>query len=696
MVAVRAIALFVLLAGAGSAPGQTFLGRRLEVLPDTLSAALSLEDVASRTDWTPLSADVPNLGTSHQEQWLRLVLDPAVESGLLLEVQNPTLDAVECHFICDGRVVQGHGLDGFGTYRSFAVPLDGCDDLTALIRVQSGAQLLLPMRLAGPRDVDRDSDRRNLFFAAYAGIIAVMLLYNLFLYFSVGDRSYLVYSLFVLVIGGTQLVLNGYAPVLGVHPESWAAGRMTHLSGIASGWLTVWFAQVFLQLKDYTPRLNKVLYGYVGLYGVALVLVLADRLPEAYGVINFCALAIPLLIYASVSALRQGYRPAGYFLLAFFVFIAAVVVFVLKDVGVIPYNAWTFYSLPAGSALEVVLLSLALASRINQLKRESAEAREEQLRMSQLNEQLVREKNTELEKRVRERTIDLERANTELNTAMGELRSAQDQLVQSEKLASIGQLTAGIAHELNNPINFVTSSAHSLRRDIDDVNRIVEGALALDAGSAALAEEVKAVQQQAVELDLAYTQREIAELLTGIEDGARRTSEIVRGLRIFSRMDGDAFLPADVNELLESTLVILRSSIKEHTTLAVDLAGGLPPISCQPGRLNQVFMNVLTNAVHAARATGRPVEACQVSVRTRLVEDAGSTWVEVRIGDNGVGMDEATRSQIFDPFFTTKEVGEGTGLGLSIAMGILTDHGAKPEVHSELGVGTSFILSFPV
>jgi signal transduction histidine kinase len=234
-----------------------------------------------------------------------------------------------------------------------------------------------------------------------------------------------------------------------------------------------------------------------------------------------------------------------------------------------------------------------------------------------------------------------------------------------------------------------------LRRDIDDVNRIVEGALALDSGSAALAEEVKAVQQQAVELDLAYTQREIAELLTGIEDGARRTSEIVRGLRIFSRMDGDAFLPADVNELLESTLVILRSSIKEHTTLAVDLAGGLPPISCQPGRLNQVFMNVLTNAVHAVRATGRPVEACQVSVRTRLVEDAGNRWVEVRIGDNGVGMDEATRSQIFDPFFTTKEVGEGTGLGLSIAMGILTDHGAKPEVHSELGVGTSFILSFP-
>ena len=156
-----------------------------------------------------------------------------------------------------------------------------------------------------------------------------MLLYNLFLYFSVGDRSYLIYSLFVLVIGGTQLVLNGYAPMFGVEPGSWAGARVTHLSGILSGWVTVGFAQVFLQLKDYTPRLNKVLYGYAVLYGVALVLVFAGLLPEAYNLINFCALAVPLLVYASASAFMQGYRPAGFFLLAFGVFIGAVLVFVL-------------------------------------------------------------------------------------------------------------------------------------------------------------------------------------------------------------------------------------------------------------------------------------------------------------------------------------------------------------------------------
>ena len=143
----------------------------------------------------------------------------------------------------------------------------------------------------------------------------------------------------------------------------------------------------------------------------------------------------------------------------------------MKDTGVIPYNAWTFYALPMGSAIEVVVLSLALASRINQLKRETVNAREEQLRVSQLNEQMVREQNTILEERVAKRTAALESANSSMKDTLVDLQSAQQQLVQSEKLASIGQLTAGIAHELNNPINFVASSAQSLRRDFEDLKR---------------------------------------------------------------------------------------------------------------------------------------------------------------------------------------------------------------------------------
>jgi len=276
------------------------------------------------------------------------------------------------------------------------------------------------------------------------------------------------------------------------------------------------------------------------------------------------------------------------------------------------------------------------------------------------------------------------------------LQSAQQQLVQSEKLASIGQLTAGIAHELNNPINFVSSSAQSLRRDFEDLNEVVDAVKALDPAMEDIGSKVEALKSKLAKLDIDFTQREIDELLKGIEDGTMRTSEIVRGLRIFSRMDGDNFIQAQVNELIESTLIVLRSNLKDVATVRHTLADNLPLVTCQPGRLNQVFMNIITNAAQSMEGLERDVEDNEVYIQTALTESIGQSWIEVRIKDSGVGMSEGVKSQIFDPFFTTKPVGEGTGLGLSIVMGILRDHNAEVEVESEEGLGSEFIIRFPL
>jgi signal transduction histidine kinase len=345
--------------------------------------------------------------------------------------------------------------------------------------------------------------------------------------------------------------------------------------------------------------------------------------------------------------------------------------------------------------VEVVLLSIALADRINQLKKESALAREEQLRISLLNEKITREQNEALERRVKQRTEELEERNERLRGALDELKLAQDQLVQSEKLASIGQLTAGIAHELNNPINFVSSSAQSLRRDFEDVSEVLVVLQGLASEDADLAVRVADMQQRIQELDLEFTLKEIDELLTGIEDGSNRTAEIVKGLRIFSRMDGDEATEANLNDLLESTLVILRSTLRDEVELVVDLASNVPSVSCQPGKLNQVFMNLITNAAQATSKTELPKENRQVRVRTRVVTEEGLEWVQVAVEDNGIGMTEEVKSQIFDPFFTTKEVGEGTGLGLSIVKGILDDHKATLDIQSNPGQGSLFLITFP-
>jgi len=511
----------------------------------------------------------------------------------------------------------------------------------------------------------------------------------------VGDRSYLHYTLYILSVGGAQLSLNGYGHWFGLSYSPWLELRQVHFFGVFSGLATILFARRFLQIKTYTPWLSTVLHIYTGIYVVAFLLAAGGLFVWSYNLITFCAAAIFLLIPGAIQAIRRGYKPAIYFLVAWMFFIVAVVIFVLKDAGVVPFNLWTYFAMPLGNSIEVVLLSLALASKINELKRETAEARESQLQLAQRNEQMVKDQNQLLEARVHERTEQLQAANQDLNVTLENLRAAQEQLVQSEKLASIGQLTAGIAHELNNPINFVSSSSQSLRRDFEDVNEILAGLRAIQGSPEEMAFQLEQLRKRMAELDLDFTEQEIAELLTGIEDGAQRTAEIVRGLRIFSRMDGDAFIEADLNELMNSTLVILRSNMRDRVRLEVELAPELPHIRCQPGRLNQVFMNIINNAAQATQETTLLADDRLVRIRSWSERLPEGTSVLVGIADNGPGIPDHIKSQIFDPFFTTKPVGEGTGLGLSIVMGILKDHRAEVEVRTAPGSGTEFILRFP-
>ena len=700
------LVLLGLIAWSASFTAQDYIGKRLEKLaPQEASALIQVTDLGSSDQWVSSGKVVPYLGLSNDIQWLRLKVDPRTENGQLIEIQNAGIDELICYMICDGDIIATYERGIFhetpvdsriGTYPSFPIPLVECGELQALFRLQSSKPLLIPMRIPGPREVLRGAHERDVLFASYFGVILVMLLYNLFLFLSVGDRSYLEYSIYILMIGGTQLVLNGYAPVFGVENFPWVNLRLTHFFGVFSGLTTIVFAQNFLRLSHYVPWLHKLLNVYFVLYVVAFILAMFGLLVWSYSVINFCAGAIFFLIPGAIVTMRKGYAPARYFLIAFSVFIAAVIVFVLKDTGLIPYNQWTFFALPLGSAFEVILLSLALASRINQLKREGAKAREEQLELAQVNEKIVRDQNVVLEERVKKRTFELEEINSTMQGTLNELQSAQQQLIQSEKLASIGQLTAGIAHELNNPINFVSSSAQSLRRDFEDLNAIVEAVKSLPADDPNLQARIEDIHTLLGQLDIDFTQQEIEELLNGIEDGANRTSEIVRGLRIFSRMDGDNFIQADINELMNSTLVVLRRNLRSQSQVSANLAEDLPEFSCQPGRLNQVFMNIITNAAQATETTDLTLEEREVVVSTLMVESIGQSWIEVRIKDNGVGMDDAVKAQIFDPFFTTKPVGEGTGLGLSIVMGILRDHNAEVDVQSEVGLGTEFIIRFPI
>jgi signal transduction histidine kinase len=192
-------------------------------------------------------------------------------------------------------------------------------------------------------------------------------------------------------------------------------------------------------------------------------------------------------------------------------------------------------------------------------------------------------------------------------------------------------------------------------------------------------------------LDIEFLKKEIEMLLGGIEEGSRRTAEIVKGLRIFSRMDRDTLVSANINECINSTLVVMKSLTKGEVTIVKEYADNLPALDCFPGKLNQVFMNILTNAVQATKLDGRQAPDRKIDIKTSCDENN----IIVTITDNGMGMDEAVKAKIFDPFFTTKSVGEGTGLGLSIAMGIVSEHNGKIEVNSHVGKGTQFLITLP-
>ena len=307
------------------------------------------------------------------------------------------------------------------------------------------------------------------------------------------------------------------------------------------------------------------------------------------------------------------------------------------------------------------------------------------LLIERINRQL-REANETLERRVAERT-------RELTDALAKLKESEALLVQSEKMSSLGQMVAGIAHEVNTPLAYVKASLESVRARVSDVGSLAaatERLLALlsaeSPDEAQLARQFAAVRGR---IEALRSRKALEEVERTVKDGLYgigQISEIVANLRNFSRLDRSHVAEYDLHEGIESTIRIAHNQLKHRTVRKV--FGELPRVSCSPSQINQVILNLLTNA---AQATSDKDGTIIVRTGRR-----GANEVTVQVADNGQGIPEAVLPKIFDPFFTTKEVGKGTGLGLSISYKIVESHGGRLEVQSKPGVGTRFTIILPV
>lgn len=288
-----------------------------------------------------------------------------------------------------------------------------------------------------------------------------------------------------------------------------------------------------------------------------------------------------------------------------------------------------------------------------------------------------------LDSKVRERTEQVMKQKEELQKTLENLKQAQSQLVQSEKMASLGQLVAGIAHEINNPVNFISAGVESLSTNLEEIRQVLE--IYHKVKTTNVKEKLREIEELKQKIEYKETIREINKLIESIKNGVIRTTEIVRCLRTFSRLDEDVLKEADIHEGIDSTLILLHNKYKNRIKV-VRKFGKIPLIECFPGQINQVFMNVLSNAIDAIEENGT------ITISTSL---SGGN-IRISMKDTGNGIPETLREKIFDPFFTTKGVGKGTGLGLSITQSIIEKHKGKIEVKSKPGNGTEFIILLPV
>ncbi len=292
-----------------------------------------------------------------------------------------------------------------------------------------------------------------------------------------------------------------------------------------------------------------------------------------------------------------------------------------------------------------------------------------------------------LEYLVSERTAALSERSNELEKTIAKFKATQNQLIQSEKMASLGVLVAGIAHELNNPLTFIITGAEAIKILLEDILEVINLYGEIDENN--IKNKITEVNELKEKYDFDQSVKEMIKLIENINIGAYQSTEIVKGLRSFSRLDGEEEVDYDIHKSINSALLLLNSSYKYRIKI-IKTFGEIPTIACYPLKLNQVFINLINNATQSIDGEG------EIHISTAISKKYKGKFIEIKIKDTGCGIPKNIQNRIYEPFFTTKEIGKGTGLGLSISLGIIKDHHGFIAVESKLKNGTTFTVYLPI
>ncbi|MES2375314.1 MAG: 7TM diverse intracellular signaling domain-containing protein [Bacteroidota bacterium] len=569
------------------------------------------------------------------------------------------------------------------------VPILPDSSRTFYARIKSNASTVIPIEINSADQFIHKRSLENLVNGAIMGMFIIMALYNLMLLVIIGDKNYLYYVIYIIFLGASQSLLLGFGSNLFPDNLQFLNNYVTPILRICFGFSLLAFAGEFLQFKENLKQYYVYYQFLYVLYFASLIATFFDYTHFAYTLITISMLTTSTSLLVLVTMLYiQGFKPAKFFIIGWGFFLLSVLVSISRNNGLVPYNYFTLNVVTYSALIELVLFSVALADKINFYRRQNSESQLTALTIARENERLITEQNIFLENKVKDRTQELIQTNQNLSVTIDNLKSAQIQLLETEKMASLGQLTAGVAHEINNPINFVSSNVKPLRVDFDELFLLLTKyeQAANNPDKTELLDDANNFNKK---IDAEFVKNEVYVLLDGIEDGAVRTAEIVQSLRTFSRMDEMALVPANINTAILSTLVILRSSIPYYIEVKT-IFDELEPLNCYSGKINQALINLINNSIQAIKA--KPKYANEsITIYTYDHPD----HITIKITDTGTGMNDTVKQRIFEPFYTTKNVGEGTGLGLSIVFGIIEKHKGSIQVHSTPGFGSTFTVMLP-
>lgn len=515
--------------------------------------------------------------------------------------------------------------------------------------------------------LDTENIKQNALYF-FTGLYIVMFLYNVFVYFTIREKSYLYYLFLIFFALGACWQNTGYSIVLFRNINAFPAQK-TNVDIVVSsifGIVLILFTRISLNTRQSSARIDKIFSGII----VALVLVLipaifgnsllATNLSSLLGLITTA-----LIIVTSVRAFRQKYPSSGLFLLANGIFMISIFAYLLLLMLAVGNQVLVGFLLPLGSALQIVLYSIALGNNINVLKKQNAESQGKIIEQLRLYSELQDKINKDLEQKVEERTR--------------ELKESQQQMLQQEKLASLGEVTAGVAHEIQNPLNFIKNFSELNNELIEEMDaEVKEG-------------NVEAAKQLS---------GEIKENMDKILAHGKRVDSIVKGMLQLTRTDPGQKEMTDVNAMCEEFIGLsfhglrareksFNASMEKH----FDPAAGNVSVNKQD--VGRVLLNLFTNAFYAVnekQQKHREGYTPLVTVTTKRKNNK----LEIIIHDNGNGIPQKIRDKIFQPFFTTKPTGDGTGLGLSISYEIIKEHGGSIKINTVEGSFAEFVITLPV